>query len=167
MAIYSTKTQYRWPFSIAMLNYQMVPTIDGDFPKCYCFHIPILDRPVQAQAAASPLLWMRFPQAFFGQSMMWGAATAEWLSSMNWMDHSHIFGLILLDCDPELENIGTYLVGGDWNMNVIFPSSLNFDSPNWRTLIFFRGVGMPPTRNKIFLVSGGRWINHWGQAKRI
>ena len=39
----------------------------------------------------------------------------------------------------------TLLVGGDLNMNVIFPYFGNFIIPT-DELIFFRGVGMPPTR---------------------
>ena len=36
-----------------------------------------------------------------------------------------------------------FLVGGDWNMTFILPYIGN-NHPNW--LIFFRGVGIPPTR---------------------
>ena len=37
------------------------------------------------------------------------------------------------------------LVGGDWNMNFIFPNSWD-DDPIWLIFICFRGVGIPPTR---------------------
>ena len=36
-------------------------------------------------------------------------------------------------------------VGGDWNMNLIFPYIGNVIIPT-DELIFFRGVGIPPTR---------------------
>ena len=36
--------------------------------------------------------------------------------------------------------------GGDWNMNFIFPFSWECHHPNCYSLIFFRGVGIPPTR---------------------
>ena len=36
------------------------------------------------------------------------------------------------------------LVGGDWNMNFIFPYLGNFIIPT-DELLFFRGVGIPPT----------------------
>ena len=40
------------------------------------------------------------------------------------------------------------LVGGDWNMALIFPFSWELGicyHPNWRTPSFFRGVGQPPS----------------------
>ena len=37
------------------------------------------------------------------------------------------------------------LVGGDWNMNFIFPNSWD-DDPIWLIFICFRGVGIPTTR---------------------
>ena len=40
------------------------------------------------------------------------------------------------------------LVGGDWNHGILndFPIMLGMENhPNWRTNIFFRGVGIPPT----------------------
>ena len=32
-----------------------------------------------------------------------------------------------------------------WNMNFMFPFSWKCHNPNWRTPLFFRGVGIPPT----------------------
>ena len=39
-----------------------------------------------------------------------------------------------------------WLAGGDWNMNFIFPLILGMSSSQL-TFIFFRGIGIPPTRN--------------------
>ena len=44
-----------------------------------------------------------------------------------------------------LEYFSLLLVGGDWNMNLIFPYIGNFIIPI-DEIIFFRGVAIPPTR---------------------
>ena len=47
-----------------------------------------------------------------------------------------------------------YLVGGDWNMNgfyFIFPSIGNVIIPT-DEFIFFRGVGIPPTRCSLVMI---------------
>ena len=41
----------------------------------------------------------------------------------------------------QLSELSPYLVGGDCNMNFIFPFTWECHHPNGRTLIFFRGLG--------------------------
>ena len=45
-----------------------------------------------------------------------------------------------------------FLVGGDWNIWIIFPFSWECHHPNWRTPSFFRGVGQPPTSSACFWI---------------
>ena len=47
------------------------------------------------------------------------------------------------------------LVGGDWNMTFIFPCTGNVIIP-LDEVIFFRGVGIPPTRLDLSIVFFGK-----------
>ena len=44
------------------------------------------------------------------------------------------------------------LVGGDWNMNVIFPYIGDGIIIPIDELIFFRGIGIPPTSYVVFVI---------------
>ena len=57
--------------------------------------------------------------------------------------HPRCFPQILINGKVKVEDL--YLVGGDWNIWMIFPYIGNFIVPT-DELIFFRGVGQPPTR---------------------
>ena len=68
----------------------------------------------------------------------------------NWV----IYGDFMLVNIPYMEHMGiVYLVGGDWNMDFIFPFSWECHHPRSHELLLFRGVGQPPTRYVYSLVN--------------
>ena len=57
-----------------------------------------------------------------------------------------VFPQILINGKVKVEDL--YLVGGDWNIWMIFPYIGNFIIPTDEH-VFFRGVGQPPTRHDV------------------
>ena len=76
------------------------------------------------------------------------ATSLEWSSGWWWMVAMNLaFSLKMWLKQHDYVTITYHNWLVVWNMNFIFPLILGcFHHPNWRTLIFFRGVAQPPTR---------------------
>ena len=122
---------FLWPFSISMLVYQRVNVFI--FPK------------LSKGGGSKPINYNKDPEklAILGHTGGFDQSHIGWNYIIIWI-------IEFSSCYKHIYNIDDWLVV--WNMAFIFHSVWKFIIPTDK-LIFFRGVGIPPTRLLLTIIS--------------